>query len=132
MLIFLLFTTYVSVAIGLEEILFAKNDELLTVYDPSCIDIIDVWPPPYSILRPIFNKVQGDNFKDYVVKITFSRPLKFRTRWWWRRLGSPVSLSISVTKLLKFSPYYYVQHFYGSERTFLFYFRIPESMRYAP
>ena len=43
---------------------------------PSCVEVLEVWPPPYSVLTPI--KQQG-SVAHYVMRITFSRPVGIET-----------------------------------------------------
>lgn len=88
---------------------------------PSCVDIVDIWPPPNSVLRPIHEHA---TFADYVMKITFSRPVVFG-----KIDKSYVTLSISTINLLGFHPLY-SRYLYGSERTLLVYFRVANSMKF--
>lgn len=88
---------------------------------PACVDVTDIWPPPNSILEPVNEDTW---FSDYSIAITFSRPIKFHS------LANPIgSLSVSATKFLDFYPYY-SRFVYGSERSILLLFRIPNSLRY--
>lgn len=87
---------------------------------PSCVDILDIWPTPNSILKPY---MEESTFSDYIIQLWFSRPLKVQ-------LDSVVTLSVSINKLLNLVPYY-ATYFGGSERNLLAYFRIPNNLKFA-
>lgn len=97
-------------------------DEPFTVSElyPSCVDILDVWPTPNSVLKPFREETL---FTDYIVQLWFTRPLEVQ-------LDSVVSLSVTTTCLLNFLPIY-ATYFGGSERNLLVYFRIPNYFKFA-
>ena len=108
---------------------------------PSCVDVVDVRPPPNSILEP-FN--QEDLFGDYAIQVKYSRPYSrsplgnasFKGVWFARPEKGGLILSVSTTNIIFnndtiFSPYH-VQALYGSEMSHLYIFRLPISLRYVP
>ena len=100
-----------------KEYSFNEHHSLSDQY-PSCVDIVDVWPPPHSVLRPM-HKHTG--YADYMIRITFSRPIREKSKY-----VSYVTLSVSTIKPLSFQPFYSLV---GS-RSIWTYFRIANSMLY--
>ena len=85
------------------------------------MDLIDVWPPPNSMLVPIYED-DADKAGHFVFKLTFSRPVFFNKSY--------VSLSLSTTiNLLALHPYY-SQSSYGSRKSLWVYFRVMNSVKY--
>ena len=94
-----------------ENLPFESNSN----YFPTCVDVIDIYPYPYSILTPRLSNGL------YTVQVTFSRPV--------RLLEEVVHKSFFLTPMLtsEVEGYYadYVEQFWGNERTMIVYFKIP-------
>lgn len=99
-----------------EDYDFNEHHSLSDQY-PSCVDIVDVWPPPHSVLSPI-HKHTG--YADYVIKLVFSRPIAEKLN------KSYITLSVSTIKPLNFQPFY----LHANCRSLWVYFRITISMLY--
>lgn len=89
---------------------------------PSCVDIVDVWPQPNSVLKPFH---EYSSYADYMMKVTFSRPVEIP-----KLQMSYAILSVSTISPLNFYPYY-ARFSQGSEKVLWLYFRIANSMRYV-
>lgn len=116
-------------ATGLHTKIRSNDYGFLTWYTvselyPSCVNIVDIWPLPNSVLKP-FN--DSGLFAVYLIKVTFSRSVRVLSH---ERSRIFFSLSVSTSKPLKFRPYYY-RHTVSSERTFWLYFRVPTYMQYV-
>ena len=99
---------------------FFENFTVADVF-PTCADIVDVWPPPNSVLKPL--RVNSLH-EVHVIRVTFSRSIVVKN------YTKPYfTLSVSTIQPLMFLPYYY-RYSYGSEKSFWVYFRIPHSMTY--
>lgn len=97
-----------------------SEHQLVSSQYPSCVDVVDVWPSPHSVWRPIY---QHNGYADYLLKLTFSRPILEKSN------KSYVTLSTSTIKPLYFQPFY-SQYSHGSERSLWVYFRVTDSMKY--
>ena len=95
-----------------------NNPYTLSEFNTTCVDLVDVFPVPNSVLRPVS---EGAKFTDYAFHFWYSHPLKIRT--------VPVAyLSVSFTQNI--FPFYAT--YYGeSESSILAYFRIPNNFKIA-
>lgn len=100
---------------------FAEYFSVSELY-PSCVDVLDVLPPPYSILRHFR---QHPLHADYVMKITFSRSVLLA-----QLKVSYFSLTVSAVTPMFLYPYY-LRYSHGSERSIWVYFRIPNEMKHV-
>lgn len=89
---------------------------------PSCVDVVNVWPPPNSILKPL---QEYSSYAVYVIKVTFSRQIKLANL-----NRTYISFSISTINPLNFSPYY-TKYSYGSGRSLWTYFKVLNFMKYV-
>ena len=107
---------------------------------PSCVEVVEVWPPPNSALKP-FNE-SHNSFVYYAFRITFSKPVDieyldtsggYQEEMLSRRFNdpngrlfsaddiSPIFLSPSPTNLTRYYPYR-LKNWRGSGRVFMIYF----------
>ena len=107
---------------------------------PSCVEVVEVWPPPHSALKP-FNE-SHNTFVYYTFRITFSKPVNVEYsdttggyqpemldrsfRFLRGKLVpsgdiAPIFLSPSPTNFTRYYPYR-LKNWRGSSRIFLAYF----------
>lgn len=125
---------------------YYKYHENLVVgeYFPSCVEVINVWPPPNSILTPTtVHHETTTSTTQYLFRITFSRQVTIghldTTSGWQPEVKhlpirkyhpfslnnvAPVFLSPSQTAVERYYPHRVV-NWHGSSREFLFYFSLP-------
>ena len=89
---------------------------------PSCVDVVDIWPPPYSVLQSLH---EYPSYSVYVIKVSFSRQVKLVNL-----SKTYISFTVSTIHPLKFSPYY-TKYAYGSGRAIWGYFRVFNSVKYT-
>ncbi len=85
-------------------------------YFPSCVDVIEVYPDPGSILKPLMT-VQDV----YSIQVTFSKPVVIednRTKYILTPLLTVDDLGVSAEKVVKWR---------GSQRKLALFFNISES-----
>lgn len=99
---------------------FEAGSSISELY-PSCVDVVNIWPPPNSILKPLY---EYSTYAVYVIKVTFSRQVKLASV-----SKTYISFSMSTINPLNFSPYY-TKHSYGSGRSIWTYFQVTKFMRY--
>ena len=104
---------------------------------PSCVEVVEVWPPPHSALKP-FNE-SHNTFVYYKFRITFSKPVDieysdtsggYQPEMLGRFLHgkllpagdiAPMFLSPSPTNFTRYYPYR-LKNWRGSSRMFMAYF----------
>ena len=91
---------------------------------PSCVEVVEVWPPPHSVLEP-FAETQSA-LVHYALQITFSKPVGIETldtTGGYQPFGdiAPVFFSPSPTNLTRYYPHR-LKNWHGSDRTFMAYF----------
>ncbi len=87
-------------------------------YESTCVDLMEIFPVPNSVLKPISEK---NDFSDYLFHFWYSHPFVVHT--------APIAyLSISLTSIIV--PQYAA--YYGeSESSMITYFRIPSNLKIA-
>lgn len=97
---------------------------------PSCVEVVEVWPPPHSVLEPFAETHSA--LVHYAVRITFSKPVGIETL---DTTGgyqpdlvtipfgdiAPVFFSPSPTNFTRYYPHR-LKNWHGSDRTFMAYF----------
>jgi hypothetical protein len=86
-------------------------------YFPSCLDIVDVHPYPYSILKPI-GEHQG--YSVYTIQVTFSKAIT----WYTRSKLSSFILAPLLTANNQEVPAKFIKSWRGSERMYVLLFYV--------
>lgn len=104
---------------------------------PSCVEVVEVWPPPHSVLEPFAETHSA--LVHYTLRITFSKPVGIEildTTGGYQPelmdrvyvggddpLGdiAPVFFSPSPTNFTRYYPHR-LKNWHGSDRTFMAYF----------
>lgn len=97
---------------------FENGTKVYETYS-SCVDNVDIWPPPYSILKPLRQYI---SYTVYVIKVILSHQVKFANL-----NKTYISFSISTINPLEFGPYYTKY----SGKSLLAYFKVPNPMKYV-
>ena len=91
--------------------------EPVSNYFPSCLDIIDVYPYPHSILKPV-GEYEGHSV--YTIQVTFSKAITHYTK---TKMSTFVLAPLLTEKKLDVSTKY-VHRWRGSERKYALFFHI--------
>lgn len=98
----------------------ANNPYTISDSNSTCVDLMEIFPVPNSILKPIF---EGEDFSDYLFHFWYSHPIKIHT--------APIAY-LSISFSLNSSIYPYYAAYYGEgETSVMSYFRIPSDLKIA-
>ena len=105
---------------------FSTAELYATHFFPDCVDIVDIYPYPNSVLKPL-----PDNKDLYAVQITFSKPIKSKNFKYSSFLSPFLSFDLMNHEELRLqNPLhaYYVHHSWqGNERSLMFIFKVVDT-----